>query len=317
MSKPGTPKTSIPSPEQPPRKPSQLGWQGIWGAMKRTAKEFRDDQLGVWAGALTYYGVLSIFPGLIVLVSVFGLLDEELTRSLRDNVGQLMPSAAREVFDTAIDNVNRPDTRPGLAAIAGLLIALWSASGYVSAFMKAANNIYDVPETRPFWKVLPLRLLLTLATGALLVTSTAMVVLSGKLAEQVGRTLGIGEAAVRTWDLAKWPVLLLFVSLMLAILYWGTPNARQAGLRWITPGSVLAVLLWIVISVGFGIYVANFGSYNETYGTVASVIVFLVWLWLTNLAVLFGAEFDAELTRGKAIAAGYPEDKEPYVQPRG
>ncbi|WP_117214649.1 YihY/virulence factor BrkB family protein [Allorhizocola rhizosphaerae] len=313
----GVREPEIPSPDEPPRSPSKLGWRGIRDALKRTVKEFRDDELNVWAAALTYYGVLSIFPGLLVLVAVFGLLDESLTQSLRDNVGQLMPQTARQVFDGAIENVKRTDTRPGLAAIIGLAVALWSASGYVSAFTKAANNIYDVRETRPFWKTMPLRLIVTIATGVLLVASTAMVVLSGRLAEQVGRALNIGEAAVRTWDVAKWPVLLLMVSLMLAILYWATPNARQGGFQWVTPGSLLAVLLWLVISAGFGVYVANFGSYNETYGTVASVIVFLVWLWLTNLAVLFGAEFDAELSRGKAIAAGYPEDREPYVHKRG
>ncbi len=282
----------------------------LWDALKRTVKEFRDDELSVWAAALTYYGVLSIFPGLLVLVAVLGLLDDSLTRTLQDNVGQLMPSAARQVFDGAIENVNRSDTRPGLAAITGLLIALWSASGYVSAFMKAANNIYDVRETRPFWKTMPVRLFVTIVTGVLLVASTAMVVLSGRLAEQVGRALRIGEAAVRTWDIAKWPVLVLLVSLMLAILYWATPNARQGGWRWVTPGSLLAVVLWVVVSAGFGVYAANFGSYNETYGTVASVIVFLIWLWLTNLAILFGAEFDAELAspagedRHKPVASG-------------
>lgn len=305
-----------PAPGLGPQRPADLGKAGIIAAVKRTVKEFRNDNLSIWAAALTYYGVLSIFPGLLVLVAVLGLLDESLTRSLQDNVGQVMPAAAREIFDGAIDNVRAGDSRPDLAAIVGLLIAFWTASAYVNAFMKAANIVYDVPEGRPLWRLLSIRLLVTIITGVLLVASTAIVVLSGRLAEQVGEVFGIASTAVDVWDVAKWPVLILLVSLILTILYWVCPNARQGGFRWVRPGGLLAVVMWLAISAGFAIYVANFGSYNETYGAVASVIVFLIWLWLTNVAILFGAEFDAELVRGRAIEAGFPADEEPYVQLR-
>lgn len=294
-------------------KPSDLGKSGLWSVLKRTVKEFSDDNLTSWAAALTYYGVLSIFPGLLVLVAVLGLLDESLTRSLQDNLAPLLPPAAQEILDGAIENVRSDESTPGIAAIVGLLLAFWSASAYVGAFTKAANAIFDVPEGRPLWKLLPIRLLVTLATGALLIASTAIVVLSGRLAEQLGKVFGVRQEAVDVWDVAKWPVLVVLVSLMLTVLYWATPNVRLGGFRWIRPGSVVAVLAWVVISLGFGLYVANFGSYNQTYGAVAGIIVFLIWLWLTNIAVLFGAELDAELARGKAIARGLPPDKEPYA----
>ena len=304
-----------PGPHEGPQRPSDLGKRGIVAALKRTLKEARDDNLTSWAAALTYYGVLSIFPGLLVLVAVLGMLDDSLIQSLQDHVGPIMPEAAREIFDTAIVNVRSGDSRPGVAATLGLLVAVWSASGYVSEFMTAANAIYDVPEGRPFWKLLPIRLLVTIGTGVLLIASTAIVVLSGRLSEQIGSALGIEAATVGTWNVIKWPILIVLVSQMLAILYWVCPNVKQK-FRWVTPGGVFAVVAWILISLGFGLYVANFGSYNKTYGAVAGVIIFLIWLWLSNVAILLGAELDAELLRGRAIATGFPVDHEPYVELR-
>src|SRR5439155_14995366 len=194
--------------------------------------------------------------------------------------------------------------------------ALWSASGYISAFMRATNAIFDVPEGRPVWKTLPVRLGLTIVTGALLALSVLTIVFTGRLAALVGRLIGAGSVAVRVWDIAKWPVLVFAISLMIAILYWAAPNARQPGFRWITPGSLLATLLWLLASGGFALYVANFSSYNKTYGTLGGVIAFLVWLWLSNIVILLGAEFDAELDRARAIAAGQPAGQEPYVELR-
>jgi len=197
-----------------------------------------------------------------------------------------------------------------------LVGALWSASGYVGAFMRASNAIYDVPEGRPIWKTVPIRILVTIVTGLLIAVSALAVVFTGDLAEQVGKLIGIESAAVTVWDIAKWPVLVLLVALMFAILYWASPNAKQAGFRWVSPGGLVAVILWIGVSAGFAFYVANFASYNKTYGTLGGVIVFFVWLWISNIAVLLGAEFDAELHRGRAIAAGHPEDEEPFVDLR-
>ncbi len=267
----------------------------VKSAIVSTVKEFKRDKLTVWAAALTYYSVLSVFPGLLVLVAVLGLIDDSLTQSLLDALAPVMPEPVREILATAIGSVQQSGSGAGLAALIGLAVAFWSASGYVGGFIQAANMIHGVPKDRPLWKTLPLRLGVTLVTGVLLVASILIVVLSGGLAERVGAWLGITSATVTVWNIAKWPVLILLVSLMFALLYWASPSSRQGGFRWITPGGLLAVLLWIVVSFGFAVYAANFGSNNTTYGTLAGVIVFLIWLWLSNLAVLLGAEFDRHL----------------------
>jgi membrane protein len=200
--------------------------------------------------------------------------------------------------------------------VVGLAAAIWSASGYVAAFTRASNAIYDVDEGRPIWKTLPLRVGLTVALLVLLAVSAVAVVVTGGLAGKVGELLGVGDTVVTIWDIAKWPVLIVLVSFMFALLYWAAPNVKQPGFRWISPGGLLAVLLWLVASAAFAFYVANFGSYNKTYGAVGGVIIFLVWLWISNIAVLLGAEFNAELQRGKQIKAGHPEDREPFLEPR-
>ena len=299
-----------------PESPSQLGLRSIANALRRSAAEFQQDKLTVWAAALTYYAVLSIFPGMLVLVGVVGLFSDDLIQQTVDTVVPLVPGAARDILTGAVENVQQSSGKAGTAAIIGLLVGFWSASGYVAGFMQASNAIYDVPEGRPIWKKLPIRLGLTLATGILLVLSVLIVVVSGRLAEQVGGLLDMSNAAVTAWDIIKWPVLAVLVSLMFAILYWVAPNARPTSFRWVTPGGVTAVLLWVIASLLFGIYAANFASYGKTYGALGSVIVFLIWLWLTNLAILYGAELNAELERQRAIAAGQPEDEEPYVPMR-
>jgi len=299
-----------------PDRPTQLGKRSWWAALKRTGKQFKEDNLSDWAAALTYYGILSIFPGLLVLVAAVGLLGRSTTDALVDNIGQLTPGPARDILRGAVDNLRQAHGAAGVLAIVGLVAALWSASGYISAFMRATNAIFDVPEGRPVWKTLPVRLGLTIVTGALLALSVLTIVFTGRLAALVGRLIGAGSVAVRVWDIAKWPVLVFAISLMIAILYWAAPNARQPGFRWITPGSLLATLLWLLASGGFALYVANFSSYNKTYGTLGGVIAFLVWLWLSNIVILLGAEFDAELDRARAIAAGQPAGQEPYVELR-
>lgn len=200
--------------------------------------------------------------------------------------------------------------------IAGILGAIWSASGYVSGFTWAANRIYDVEEGRPLWKTLPMRLAVTAVTVILLVVSCVAVVLTGGPARQVGNLIGVGSSVVTIWDIAKWPVLVLIVSLILAILYWAAPNVKQPKFRWISPGGILAVAVWLLASGAFALYVANFSSYNRTYASLAAIVVFLVWLWISNLAILLGAEFDAELQRGRLIARGHPVGREPFVEPR-
>ncbi|GAA3466672.1 MULTISPECIES: YihY/virulence factor BrkB family protein [Nonomuraea] len=285
-----------------------------WGALKRAFAEFRHDGVQDWAAALTYYGVLSVFPALIVLVSLLGLVGRDDAAAVIGSIAVLAPAEVRDLLVQGLAGVR--STGAGVLAIVGLLVALWSASGYIAAFVRAANAIYDIEEGRPFWKLTPLRLGLTLLVMVLLAAGAIAVTLTGRVAQVAGSRLSISDTLVTLWDIVKWPVLALIAAGLIMVLYWAAPNVRQPGLRWITPGGLLAVVLWVLVSGGFALYVANFGSYNKTYGTLAAVVVFLIWLWLSNMALLFGAEFDAELIRGKRIAEGHPPEVEPYAVPR-
>lgn len=302
--------------ESAPRTLSGLGARSWGGVFKRTVSEFRQDNLTDLAAALTYYGVLAIFPAIIALVSILGLIGHSATQPLIENLGNVAPGPAKSVFTSAIENLNKSQGAAGLLLVVGLAAALWSASGYVAAFMRASNTIYEVEEGRPIWKTLPVRIGVTVVMVLLLAISSVAVVLTGGLAKQVGNLLGVGSSAVQVWDIAKWPVLVLLVAFMLAILYWAAPNVKHPGFRWISPGGILAVAAWLIASGAFALYVANFSSYNKTYGALAAVVVFLVWLWISNIAVLLGAEFNAELERGRSIEAGNPPDREPFVEPR-
>jgi membrane protein len=302
--------------EEGPRKPTDLGARSWWSVLKRTVSEFRADNLTDWAAALTYYAILSIFPALIVLVSILGLAGDSATQALLDNIQELGPGPAQDIVSGAIREISGSQGAAGVALILGLAAALWSASGYVGAFSRASNVIYEVEEGRPFWKLRPLQVALTLTLLLLVAFSAIAVVLSGPLADEVGKVLGVQGTALTVWDLVKWPAIVLVVLTMVAILYYAAPNVRHAGFRWITPGGLLAVFLWIAASIGFAFFVANFGSYNKTYGSLAGVIVFLVWLWISNVAILLGAELNAELERRREVESGVPEEETIAVEPR-
>ncbi|MEU7057965.1 YihY/virulence factor BrkB family protein [Streptomyces sp. NPDC046197] len=299
-----------------PDSPTELPGRSWLAVLRRVVAEFQADELSDRAAALTYYGVLSLFPALLVLVSLLGVAGQSATQQVLDNLRKLTPGSARDIISRAVEQLQSSAGLGSVLAVVGLLGAVWSASGYVAAFIRAANAVYDVPEGRPLWKVLPLRVALTLTLMVLAVASALIVVFTGSLARQAGTALGMGHAALTAWSIAKWPVLVLLVTIMIAMLYWATPNAKIRGFKWVTPGSLVALLIWLVASAGFAFYVGNFGSYNKTYGTLAGVIVFLVWLWVTNLAILLGLEFDAEMARQRVIDGGHPADGEPYVEPR-
>jgi membrane protein len=296
-----------------PRRPSDLSRKDWYGVMRRTFSEFIDDDLNDRAASLTYYGVLSIFPGLLVLASIVGLLGRNTTDNVLENIRSLAPGLAQDIIAAGISDVKDHHSTASVIAVVGVLIASYSATSYVGGFIRAANAIYDVPEGRPLWKTVPLQLVFTAITGAFLVVSAFSIVLTGGLAQAAGKALGLERQTVLVFDIVKWPVLVLAASMLIALLYWAAPNARQGGFRWITPGSLLAVIVWGIVSAGFAIYIAKFGSYNHTYGTLGGIIGFLVWLWLTNVAILLGAEFDAELARARAMASGLPSSAEPYV----
>ncbi|WP_375474703.1 YihY/virulence factor BrkB family protein [uncultured Jatrophihabitans sp.] len=299
-------------PEQPTDMP-KAGWVQV---LKRSLKQFKHDDITDRAAALTYFGVLAIFPAMLVLVSVLGLLGKSTTQTVLNNLGTVAPGGVKSFLTTVINQVQGKAGTAGIAAIIGIAVALWSASGYVAAFMRASNAIYDVDEGRPIWKTAPVRLLTTLALVIMLVLALVLVVVTGPIATQVGKAFGIGDTAVLIWDIAKWPVLLIIVSVMFSLLYKATPNVKQPKFRWVTPGGVIAVVVWLLASALFAVYVAFSGSYNKTYGSLATVIIFLVWLWITNIAILLGAEFNAETQRERHIQAGMPEDLEPFADLR-
>jgi len=281
------------------------GWKAV---LKRTAKEFQNDNLTDWAAALTYYAVLALFPAMIVLVALVGLFGQ--AQTVTDLVDILKQAGADtntvNTVKDAIDGVVQNKGGAGALLGFGLLGALWSASGYIGAFMRASNAIFETPEGRPFWKLRPLQVVVTLAMTLLLALVLIALVVSGPLAEAIGDKIGLGGTAVTVWSIAKWPVLAVIVSLMLAVLYYAAPNAKLPKFQWISPGAVVALVVWVVASVAFFFYAKNFGSYNKTYGTLGGMISLLVWLWLTNLAVLFGQELNAEVERGRELAAGKP-----------
>jgi membrane protein len=294
-----------------PDNPTELPKRSWAQTLKRTGKQFSEDKLTTWAAALTYYGVLSIFPALLALVSILGLIGNSATQPLLNNLNSVAPGPVKNILSSSLHGLSTGSST--LTFIIGLALAIWSASGYIGAFMDAANEVWDAPEGRPIWKRVPVRLGVTIVLLVLLAASALAVVLTGPLARNVGNIIGLGSTFVTVWDIAKWPVLVIVVSFMISLLYWATPNVKQPGFPWVTPGGLLAVVLWLIASALFAFYVANFASYNKTYGSLGGIIVFLVWLWITNIIILLGAEFNAEMERSRQIAAGHPEGKEPYL----
>jgi membrane protein len=299
--------------------PTDLPTRSWAATLKRTISEFRDDNLTDWAAALTYYAVLSLFPALIALVSLVGLLVDPatVTRVVTQVVSALGPASAADTFKGPIESITQNSSRAGVLLVVGIVTALWSASGYIGAFFRASNAIYEIEEGRPFWKLRPLQLLVTLVAILLVALLALALVISGPLAKIVGDAIGFGSTSVTVWNIAKWPVMAVVVLLILAILYYAAPNAKLPGFRWISPGSIVALVVWAIASAGFAFYVANFGSYDKTYGTLGGVVTFLVWLWITNIAVLLGAEFNAELERSREIERGVPgAERELRLTPR-
>jgi membrane protein len=290
----------------------------LFATVKRTFTEFSEDNMTDWAAALTYYGLLSLFPALIALVSIIGLVADPatITKQVTDIVTSLGPKSAAQTFAGPIKSITANKSAAGILLIVSLATALWSASGYVGAFMRAANIIYETPEGRPIWKLRPLQVLVTLVMIILLAIIALALVLSGPLVKIVADPIGVGTTAQDVWNYGKWPVLILLVITMFSLLYYAAPNVKLRGFKWVTPGVVLALVVWLLASLAFAFYVANFGSYDKTYGTLAGVVTFLVWMWITNLAVLFGAELNAELERSRELAAGEDAHEEIQLPPR-
>jgi membrane protein len=292
---------------------------GLVATLKRTVAEFKEDNLSDWAAALTYYGLLSLFPALIAMVSLIGLIGDpqSTTRSLTEIVTEIGPASAAETFSGPIESIASNQSAAGFAFVLGLAVALWSASGYIGAFIRASNIIYETPEGRPFWKLRPLQLLVTLVMVIAMALLALALVLTGPVVEAVAGPLGIGATAVDVWNVAKWPVMAAIFILMVDLLYYAAPNVKLRGFRWVTPGALVAIVVWAVASAAFAFYVANFGSYDKTYGTLGGLIALLVWFWISNLAILFGHQLNAERERSLEIEEGQPRaEHEIQLEPR-
>src|SRR5215211_171983 len=290
-----------------------------FGVIRRTATEFSEDNLTDLAAALTYYGLLALFPALIALVSLVGLFadPQSTSKTITDIVTQIGPSSAASTFSGPIQSITSNQSAAGILLVVGLVGALWSASGYVGAFMRASNVIYETPEGRPVWRLRPLQMLVTLVIVLLVALLALALILTGPIVDAVAGPLGISSTATTIWDIAKWPVMLAIAITIIAVLFYATPNVKLRGLKWVTPGSIVAVVVWLLASAGFAFYVASFGSYDKTYGALGGVVVMLMWLWITNLALLFGHELNAERERGHELAEGIPRAKrEIQLEPR-
>jgi len=292
---------------------------GLGATLKRTLAEFQEDNLSDWAAALTYYGLLALFPALIAMVSLIGIFGDPQTTTtkLTEIITEIGPSSGAETFEGPIKSIVENRSAAGFAFVFGLAAALWSASGYVGAFTRASNIIYETPEGRPFWKLRPLQIAVTLAMIILMALLAVGLVLTGPVVEAVANPIGLSSTAVDVWNIAKWPVMAAIFILMVDLLYYATPNVKLRGFRWVTPGAILAIVVWAIASALFALYVSNFSSYDKTYGTLAGLVVLLLWFWITNLAILFGHQLNAERERSAEIAEGQPRaEKEIQLEPR-
>ncbi|MFJ5000051.1 YihY/virulence factor BrkB family protein [Microbacterium sp. NPDC088619] len=310
---------TAPDPEvaDKPDSPDDLHKRSWKYVLQKTIREFSSDQCTDIAAALTYFAVLSIFPGLIAVFSLLGVFGQGQAASdaVLEIVEQVAPGDTADAIRGPVEQI-AGSAAAGFALVTGILLAIWSASGYIGAFSRAMNRIYEIEEGRPFWKLKPTQLLVTIITIVLLVVAAVILVVSGPVTDAVGDALGLGDVPKTIWSIVKWPVLALLVVLIVAILYYATPNAKQPKFRWISIGALLAIIVLGLATLGFGFYVANFSNYDRTYGSLAGIIVFLLWLWIANLALLFGAEFDAELERGRQLQAGIAAEEDIQLPPR-
>ena len=297
--------------------PTQLERRTWRYVVRRTLREFTADECTDLAAALTYYAVLAVFPAAIALLSLLGLVGQgdDAVDEVLSIVDDLGGGSLVGTIEPKLTGLSQSPSA-GLALVLGLAGALWSASGYVGAFGRAMNRIYEIGEGRPIWKLRPAMLLLTVILVVLAAAVLLALVLTGPVALAVGDALGLGSTPVLLWGIAKWPVLLGVVVVIVALLYYTTPNIRQPRFRWVSVGAVLAILIWAGLTAGFGVYVASIGSYDQTYGALGGMIVFLLWLWLTNLALLFGAELNSELERGRELQSGLAAEETIQLPPR-
>ncbi|MFK4295247.1 membrane protein [Arthrobacter sp. GAS37] len=304
--------------DRKPDRPTDIAKPTWTYIVKRTFREFGKDQCPDAAAGLTYYAVLSLFPALLALVSLLGIFGQagKSTSALLDLIQGIAPGPTIDTIRQPIEELTT-STSAGFALVLGLVAALWSASGYVGAFSRAMNRVYEVDEGRGFIKLRATMLGVTVFAVMLVALIAGMLVLSGPVADAAGRAVNLGGDLLTVWSIVKWPVVILLVVLIIAVLYYATPNVKQPRFRWMSIGSFIALLAFILASLGFGFYVANFSNYNKTYGAIGGAIVMLLWLWILNMSLLFGAEFDAEMERGRELQAGIDAEETIQLPPRG
>lgn len=306
-----------PDDDRKPNSPTEVTGRS-WGyVLKKTFREFTSDQCTDIAASLTYYAVLSIFPALLAITSLLGVFGQG-KPAIAALLGIVKDVAPGDTVDIIKGPLQQFASSPaaGFALVSGIVLAIWSASGYVGAFSRAMNRIYEIEEGRPFWKLRGTQLVVTVIAIVLVLVIAVILVVSGPITDAVGNALGVGAALKLTWSIVKWPVLALAVILVIAVLYYATPNAKQPKFRWMSVGAAVALIVLVIASVGFGLYVTNFSNYDRAYGSFAGIIIFLLWIWIANLALLFGAELDAELERGRELQAGIAAEKDIKLPPR-
>ena len=310
---------NAPAPDdaRKPDSPTEVATSSWQYVLRKTFREFTADQCTDVAAALTYYAVLSLFPALIALISLLGVFGqgEKSIETILSLVDEIAPGGTSDVLRGPLEQFSS-SPGAGFALVFGIVLAIWSASGYVGAFARAMNRIYEIEEGRPFWKLRPVQLGVTIVCIILVMIALVIVIVSGPVTSAVGNALGLGETVQLVWSIVKWPILAFAAVLIIAILYYATPNAKQPKFRWISMGALVALITLLVASFLFGLYVTNFSNYNRTYGSLASIVVFLLWLWIANLALLFGAEFDAELERARQLQAGIAAEEAIQLPPR-
>lgn len=312
-------RADAPHPDDPrkPTSPPELTGPSWRHVLRLTVREVQADNVTDLAAALTFWAVLALFPAVLALVSVLGLFSDAgaVVTTVMETIAEVAPGLDLQAVRPVVADLAEQE-RAGLALATGLLVALWSASGYVAAFSRAMNRVYEIDEGRPFWKLRPVLLVVTLVTVLLAAVTLTALVLTGPVAEAVGGVIGLGDVALGVWNVAKWPVVVILVTVIIAVLYTWTPNVRQPRLRWISVGSLVAVVVWALATLGFGLYVTYVASYGNTYGSLAGVIVFLLWVWITNSALLLGAELDAELERARELQGGIAAEETLQLPPR-
>ncbi|QFU98546.1 Putative ribonuclease-like protein YfkH [Luteimicrobium xylanilyticum] len=294
-----------------PSSPTELT-KPSWGYVaKRSIREFQSDGGQDLAAALTFYAVLAAAPATVALVSLLGFVGDP-EKAINDTLDSIRDFAPPQTLDQ-VESFIRPiagSTGSGWALVIGLVLALWSASGFVGAFGRAMNRVYGVPEGRPVWKLRPWLLLVTAVVFVIVVAIIAAMVLSGSIARQVGDLVGLSSTAVTVWNVVKWPVIVILAVLLVALLYWATPNVKQTKFRWISPGALVALVIAAVATLLFGFYVGHAANYNATYGTLAGLFILLLWIYILNMVLILGAEVDAELERGRELQAGVAAEED-------